>query len=611
MIPLTDTFWINALSKINYAFQPIVNIHTGICYGYEALLRGWKEAGFTSIESIFDKAYEEKCLHNVELALRTNAISTFSKIPLSKRGNAKLFLNLDPRVLASGDYKPGNTLKILQTFNLPKDIVCFEISERMDPNAAAMMEVLSKYRFQGFRIAMDDFGTGFSGLKMLYYTEPDFIKIDRFFINEMEKDSRKRLFVSKIVEIAHILGCTVIAEGVETEAEYYTCRKIGCDLVQGYFIQRPQLELNVLSDNYSHIGELAKKDRRQNTSIDRQLIINETTLIPPVSVNDDIFNIFQKFRQDQTYSFFPILDASGEPIGIVQEKSLKEYAYSRYGVSLLQNPSVSKNIKKFVTKYPVADIHSPISRILEIYSQDQNIEGIIMVDRMRYAGFLSASSLLKIINEKSIQAARDQNPLSGLPGNTVIYEYVSNALDDLKSFYFFVYFDFDHFKAYNDTYGFRSGDRVILLFTDILKKLRSETGLFAGHIGGDDFFIGLEKMGLSEASAITKFIIETFRKNVESFYDPAAINKGFIETKDRSGNMARFPLMTVSAVLLKVQGNRKSTYSSEHVSTLIAKLKPVAKNRADKLCIACMDIEEDAYKSESNLLKNYGLKLSA
>lgn len=69
---------------------------------------------------------------------------------------------------------------------------------------------------------------------------------------------------------------------------------------------------------------------------------------------------------------------------------------------------------------------------------------------MRYAGFLSASSLLKIINEKNIETARDQNPLSGLPGNTVIYEYVSNAMEDLKSFHF-VYFDFDHFKAYNDT----------------------------------------------------------------------------------------------------------------------------------------------------------------
>lgn len=600
MIPLTDIFWINAISKLSYALQPIVNIHTGICYGYEALLRGWKEAGFNSIESVFDMAYEESCLHNVELSLRTKAVSTFSKIPLSIRGNSKLFLNLDPRVLASGDYKPGNTLQILQNFNLPKDIICFEISERMDPNASAMMEVLSKYRFQGFRIAMDDFGTGFSGLKMLYYTEPDFIKIDRFFISEMEKDSRKRLFVSKIVEIAHILGSVVIAEGVETEAEYYICRKIGCDLVQGYFVQRPQLDLSVLSDNYFHIGSLAKRDRRQNTSIDSQLINNETAMIPAVSINDDIFSIFQKFRQDQTYSFFPILDASGEPIGIIQEKSLKEYAYSRYGVSLLQNPSVSKNLQKFVTRYPVADIHSPINRILEIYSQDQNIEGIIMVDRMKYAGFLSSSSLLKIINEKNIERARDQNPLSGLPGNTVIYEYVSNALEDLKSFYFFVYFDFDHFKAYNDIYGFRSGDRVILLFTDMLKKLRSETGLFAGHIGGDDFFIGLEKMNLEEASEIVKNIIESFRKNVESFYDPAAIKSGFIETKDRNGNMAKFPLMTVSAVLLKIQGNRKKIYSSERVSTMIARLKPVAKCKENKLSIACIDNEIDTFRELAN-----------
>lgn len=600
MIPLTDSFWINALSRIIYAFQPIVNIHTGICYGYEALMRGWQEAGFKSIESVFDTACTEKCLHNVELALRTNAIRTFSEIPEKIRGNAKLFLNLDPRVLSSGDYKPGNTIRILQDYNIPQDTVCFEISERIDPASSGMMEVLSKYRFQGFRVAMDDFGTGFSGLKMLYYTEPDFIKIDRFFISEMEKDSRKRLFASKIVEIAHILGSLVIAEGVETEAEYYICRKIGCDLVQGYFVQKPRTDLDELSDSYTHIRDLAKKDRRQNTSRDRQLITSETAMIPSVSVHDDIFSIFQKFRQDQKYSFFPIIDTSGEPLGIIQEKSLKDYAYSRYGVSLLQNPSVSKNIQKFITRYPVADIHSPISRVLEIYSQDQDIEGIIMVDRMKYAGFLSAASLLRIIHEKNIETARDQNPLSGLPGNTVIYEYVSNAMEDLKSFHFFIYFDFDYFKAFNDIYGFRRGDRAILLFTDILKKLRSETGLFAGHIGGDDFFMGIASMGLSEAAGIVSGIIEEFRKNVESFYEPDAISNGFIESRDRSGNMARFPLMTVSAVMLKIQGNRKSIYSSEHISGMIARLKPVAKGRADKLCIACIENEADVFRSLEN-----------
>lgn len=600
MIPLTDSFWINAFSKFEYAFQPIVNIHTGACFGYEALLRGWKEAGFSSIESVFDMAYEENCLHSLELNLRTKAVRSFSEIPLTQRGNARLFLNLDPRVLTSGDYKPGNTLKILSEFNLPKDIICFEITERIDAYTSTMLEVLSKYRYQGFRVAMDDFGTGFSGLQMLYYTEPDFIKIDRFFITGMEKDARKRLFVSKIVEIAHVLGGMVIAEGVETEAEYYTCRKIGCDLVQGYFIQRPQLDLDELSDVYHGIGELAKRDRRQSTSLDRQLIINETVKLPTVSVNDDIFSIFQKFREDQTYSFFPILDVSGEPLGIIEEKSLKNYAYSRYGVSLLQNPSVSKNIIKFITKYPVADIHSPINRVLEIYSQDQDIEGIIIVERMRYVGFLSASSLLRIINEKNIERARDQNPLSGLPGNTLIYEYVSNSLEDHNSSNFFIYFDFDHFKAYNDTYGFRSGDRVILLFTDILKKLKSETGIFAGHIGGDDFFMGIEKLGMEEASAMVRRIIASFRKNVESFYEPAAIRQGYIETKDRSGNMTKFPLMTVSAVMLEIRAEQKKGRSAEQISDLIAKLKPIAKSRDDKLSISNIDCGADIFRTLSN-----------
>src|ERR1035437_1973453 len=92
--------------------------------------------------------------------------------------------------------------------------VCFEISERHELIfCQETASAFNAYKRQAYKIAIDDFGTGFSGLSLLYHSEPDFIKIDRFFIAEIENNPKKRLFVSDVIKLAHVLGIQVIAEG--------------------------------------------------------------------------------------------------------------------------------------------------------------------------------------------------------------------------------------------------------------------------------------------------------------------------------------------------------------------------------------------------------------
>ncbi len=162
MAGLEDKEWITRLDRIDYAFQPIVNIHTGNTFGFEALLRCHREAGFSSIDEVFDKAYDQGLLHQVDLVLREKALGKFAHF--RKNHQVKLFYNLDNRLFDSMDYSPGSTMKILEA-----------------------------YHSQGFKIAVDDCGTGFSGLQLLYYTEPDYIKIDRFFIQNMDNDPKMNM----------------------------------------------------------------------------------------------------------------------------------------------------------------------------------------------------------------------------------------------------------------------------------------------------------------------------------------------------------------------------------------------------------------------------------
>ncbi len=592
MTLLEDQRWMTRLNRVDFAFQPIVNIHTGVCYGCEALLRNVEAAGFPSIEAFFDRAHGEKLLYPVDISLREMAVEKFARLEWKQQ--LKLFFNLDNRVLLSGKYRSGNTIDLLARYGLSQEAICFEISEKQDlQNDKEAVRTLDAYRSQGFKIAVDDCGAGFSGLKLLYYARPDFIKIDRFFIRDISTDPDKRLFVASIVNIAHMMGSIVIAEGVETEQEFHACRDIGCDLVQGFLIQRPDTDIRALCRIYPHIQALGRDDRRYNRGEDKKLLDTEILPLEPIPAACSVLDVFNRFKAQKDRTFFPVVNGNGEPLGIVSEKSFKDYIYSRYGNELLQNPAIGKNIAKFITKFPIAEINTPVEKILEIYSHNQNFEGILIVEGMKYKGFLSAHALLKVLNEKNIAIARDQNPLTKLPGNTLIHEYVSRALRDTENSHVLVYFDFDNFKPYNDCYGFRNGDRVILLFSDLLKSWTEYAGRFAGHIGGDDFFMGVSRSPLIKVKEDVIQLARQFRRDVESFYDPETIRRGCMTARGRDGKEAGFPLLTVSAVILHLSPNRKRIYSTEEISNIMARQKRVAKSSPEKINVLRLPGEGD------------------
>ena len=591
-----DSNWSRRLEKIDYAFQPIVNIHTGNTFGFEALLRGHNDAGFSSIDHVFDTAYKEGQLHQVDLALRKKVLEKFAEF--RQYHSVKLFYNLDNRLFNSMDYSPGNTRDILQNLGYTQNDICFEISEKHQfQDNSNVAKILEAYHSQGFKIAVDDCGTGFSGLQLLYYTEPDYIKIDRFFIQNMENDPKKRLVVSTIVNFAHFMGSLVLAEGVETREEYAQCKAIGCDMIQGYFIQMPTLDISELQPRYQHIWELSQMDRRDNRFKDRSLITNEIRHIEPVSSSCDMISIVDKFRKDGTATFFPVVNEYEEPVGVIREAAFKEYIFSKFGRQLLENPSFGRDVSRFITKIPIADIHSSVEKLIETYTQYNNNEGLIMVDDMKYVGLLSTNALLKLINEKNLTMARNQNPLTKLPGNTMIHEYFSESLSDMASNYHLTYFDFDNFKPYNDQYGFRNGDRLILMFADLLKDAGMSEKRFVGHVGGDDFFIGIKGGNRDKIESEMRKLALTFKKNAESFYDKESIENGYILAKDREGVTTRIPLITVSAAILELPARVDRTCTIEDAGNIIAMLKKEAKNSGNGIAYAsimeflCMDIK--------------------
>ncbi len=585
--------WQTAYETLSFAYQPIVNVHTGRVFGFEALLRDFREAGFDSIEAVFDKALDDGCLYNLDLMLRSKVIARFAELPNARQ--LKLFYNLDSRLFSLPMVPTPHTDTIMRHHGLSNGTLCFEISERHHlSDEERRGGPIQHYRQHGFRIAVDDFGSGYAGLQLLYHAQPDIVKIDRFLIAGVDNDPKKRLFVSSVVNMAHIMGMVVVAEGIETEDEFRLCRDVGADYAQGFLVGRPTARISEVPDVCRAISSMVGSERR-NRSTTHHIISRKMEYVDPISLSDPITGVLDRFRQDQNATFFPVVSADLEPVGVLRETDLKRYVYSPFGFSLLQNRNYPKDVQAFTSKAPVVDVHSRMEKVIEAYAINEDAEAVIITDNGRYCGLLRSRALIETLNERRVEQARDQNPLSGLPGNHTISEYLAHALARTdEEGHTFVYVDFDHFKVFNDTYGFRLGDRAIMVFADMLRGLAARSGVFAGHIGGDDFFLGvsLEKMAFDEVQEELRLLLKEFAETAGGLYTSDDRSRGYVIAKGRDGRRKKFPLLSASAAALCVSGAAKTRISSEQLSERIASLKLLAKNRSEGLAVMCLNTHD-------------------
>lgn len=571
--------WRKKLSLLDFAFQPIININTGKIYAVEALLRNFRDIGCKSIFEVFDSAYRYNMLYCFDLALRRKAFKKFTQIKNFEE--IKLFYNLDNRLFEMPDFISGNTSNILKELNLKQENICFEISERHEIcDKFGMEKVLQHYKDANYSIAIDDFGVGYAGYKLLFDSTPDLIKIDRYFLQNIEQDTKKKLLVKSITHLAIELGIKVIAEGVETKKEYLTCKEIGCHFAQGYLIQKPTLQTDEIEKKYTEIIKIIKSDKREKKGSN---ILKFLEQIEPINSKAPMHKVVEYFKDHKNTPIVPVVNINNEPVGIFYESRIKEYLYSPYGMSLLLNENTqTSKLKKFITKCPATDIRTDLSNIIELYSNATESSGIIITQNMKYLGFLSASDIIKIMHEENLIAARDQNPLTKMPGNRLVEKNIATLSNQHK--HILCYFDLDNFKAYNDIYGFRNGDRIIQLFADILQK-HLPKNYFKGHIGGDDFFVSSHYT--EESFKEIKSIIEIFANQARTFYSPEDQDRGFIISKDREGNEKKFELLSASASVLFVNINNSSQYSN-HINTVLSAQKKIAKADPIKICASSL-----------------------
>ncbi|MGE6489794.1 EAL domain-containing protein [Paenisporosarcina sp. NPDC076898] len=253
--------------KITTVFQPILSLTENETLGFEILNRPEPTLSFPTTDKFYDYVGQSETVFIVEAFLRDLSLERYSEqiIHTHNHKNQLVFLNIQPQVLADSAYRSGKTLELLSKYNLSPSQIVLELTEKeavLDYNR--FEKIIDNYRQQGFRVAVDDAGTGYNSLKTLVYLKSEFIKIDKSLIRNIHSNPAQQHLVELLLEFAAQSKTSVIAEGIETLSELRFLQRLGVPYGQGYALGKP----NSLLCN----GQLPASPIITTTSLNRAIL---------------------------------------------------------------------------------------------------------------------------------------------------------------------------------------------------------------------------------------------------------------------------------------------------------------------------------------------------
>lgn len=219
----------------SFAFQPIVDVRSREIVSYEALVRG--PNGEPS-EWVFSRMSPAELPHFDEVCHR-KAIALACRLKIDR----KLNLNLTAQSIQEVDHSMSGIFQACLQFGMAVENIIFELVESENlANHKSLVQSLRLIQELGFSTAIDDFGAGYSGLKLLVEYQPHYIKVDRHLIGDIQRDVVRQRIFTGIWRMCNSLAIHIVAEGVEQAGEYLWLQEMGVRYFQGYYFARPAFE---------------------------------------------------------------------------------------------------------------------------------------------------------------------------------------------------------------------------------------------------------------------------------------------------------------------------------------------------------------------------------
>jgi EAL domain-containing protein (putative c-di-GMP-specific phosphodiesterase class I) len=224
--------------RVRTDYQAIFRMQEGTIWGFEALSRGPRGSGLDTAKALFDAAKEHNLKIEVDRLCRRRALLSSGRIP----SNAKLFVNTLPATMRDPQFRGKALIDLLEKANVSPDRIVIEITEHeVIEKFELFRETMADFTDLGMSFAVDDVGTGHSGLESIAKLRPSYLKIDIALVKDVHlAGGVNRTMVKAIIDIGHAIGAKVIAEGIEKVEDMQVLRDaLEVDLGQGYHLGRP------------------------------------------------------------------------------------------------------------------------------------------------------------------------------------------------------------------------------------------------------------------------------------------------------------------------------------------------------------------------------------
>ena len=556
------------------AFQPIVSFQDGKLFAHEALIRGPAGTALEHPDQIFAAAREERISHELELYCCRAAVREFARLEL----DGQLFINLSAPVIEMlGEPSGSELLQDALLCGTPPNRIVLELTEHERVECPErLLAALPAFKALGIRLAIDDFGDGRSSLRLWAELSPDIVKIDRYFISGIDRNVRKLESVRAMLRLSESFGNSLVAEGIESEAELAVLRDLGITYGQGYFLGRPafqpKTELPLVARSVLASKKIAVyPDMRP--ALGRSETAEKLSIRAPcVSPLVDNRALAQLFENQPELHAVAVVDRE-RPLGLINHQRFLERFTRPYHREIYGRRSCSMFMQTSPLLVERSTSLDVLSSVLAGDDQRYLQDGFILTDNGRYFGLGTGQALVRAVTELRIEAARHANPLTALPGNIPITEHIGRLLASATTFAA-AYFDLNHFKPFNDLYGYWRGDEMIKLAARSIAGHCDPLRDFLGHVGGDDFVVMFQS---DDWESRCRAIVAQFNEAALDLFDGTELARNGIEGEDRHGNPSFFPLTTLSAGVVRVRHGDYAT--AEEVASAAAAAKRRAKQK--------------------------------
>lgn len=494
----------------------------------------------------------------------------------------EVFLIVNLSQLSNGQISPHSLHAHLRRCGVSPQQVVLLLLQEGEPICISrnVADKINEWRQHGYRTGLHNAGISSPSLYFVSSVPLDYVNVAPMFIQSIHADRIKSVLVDTMLDLSRKLNCRVIADGIDNEQDLRVLLGLGVHFGQGSLLDgngdddRPVQVGKETQTSVVHLIE-GLMDELGAAGIVRAVedIVRPVKSVEPLV---PVAEVVQYFNQCEDESGIVVVK-NQTPVGLVMREKLFQRLAFKYGYSLYWNREISNLMDPSPLVLEAVTPLEVVSRMSMARNREQTYDLVIVTRSGQLAGVATIQDILNTITSTQIELARDANPLTGLPGNRRIEREIERRIHLGRPFTI-IYSDLDHFKWFNDAYGFQKGDLVIDFTASLLREEAATYGRtddFVGHIGGDDFII---ITGETETDPLCGAIISRFDREIAQFY-PEAANGETLEVRDRLGRKVHSKGIGISLSVLECRCSVPQEISLELVAERAGHLKKLAKDR--------------------------------